>query len=264
MSELALVLTKDESNALAVAETVIARGLRTFNEVGQALLAVRDGQLYRADFPTFEAYCSQRWQISRPRAYELMAAATVVSAIADKGLPLPSNEGQARELARVPEAQRAEVWRETIERTEGKPTAAAIRETHAPALIPGTGNQTSAGQNPTELPGQQDLADVFLSVVDDLASGADPHEINPGPPIDFGDITAGTIQKFRSNFATARLRARELTTFSPDRINEVHAANWDREVGDILNALDAWITQVREIHRDQQRSKLRLVNGGRS
>jgi hypothetical protein len=33
------------------------------------------------------------------------------------------NEGQARELARVPEGQRAEVWRETVERTNGKPTA---------------------------------------------------------------------------------------------------------------------------------------------
>lgn len=35
---------------------------------------------------------------------ELMSAANVVSAIADTGLPAPSNEGQARELARVPEA----------------------------------------------------------------------------------------------------------------------------------------------------------------
>ncbi|MFA1552007.1 hypothetical protein [Actinomadura chokoriensis] len=46
-------------------------------------------------------------------------------------------ESHARELARVPEPERAEVWRETVERTNGKPTAAAIRETYRPGPVPG-------------------------------------------------------------------------------------------------------------------------------
>src|SRR5690554_2740020 len=69
---------------------------------------IRDNRLYRAEFMTFEAYCQERWGISRPRAYELMTAATVVSAIADKELPAPTNERQARELGKVPDEQSGE------------------------------------------------------------------------------------------------------------------------------------------------------------
>lgn len=108
-------------------EEVIRAGLTTFAEVGQALLTVRDQRLYRDHYPTFEEYAAGKWQISRPRAYELMRATAIVSAIADIGLPAPVNEGQARELARVPEADRPEVWRRTLTDTDGHPTATAIK-----------------------------------------------------------------------------------------------------------------------------------------
>ncbi len=134
MSE--LVLTDGELQKLDELEATIERGLTTFVDVGNALLLIRDGRLYRAEHGTFEDYCRERWNLSRPRAYELINAAGVVSAMADTGLPAPSNERQARELAKVPEPQRAEVWRETVERTGGKPTAAAVRETHSPAPEP--------------------------------------------------------------------------------------------------------------------------------
>lgn len=124
------LLTTDEATTLAEAEQVIERGIQTFTEVGNALLRIRDGRLYRAEFDTFEDYCRERWGFSRQRAQQLTSAAETVTTIVDTGLPAPANEGQARELARVPEGERAEVWRETIERTNGKPTAAAIRETY--------------------------------------------------------------------------------------------------------------------------------------
>lgn len=124
------ILTASESTALAEHEAVIERGIKTFYEVGLALADIRNRKLYRADYGTFEEYAEKRWQMSRPRAYELMAAAEVVSAMADTDVPAPANERQARELGRVPEPERTEVWRETVERTEGKPTAAAVRETY--------------------------------------------------------------------------------------------------------------------------------------
>ena len=45
----------------------------TFIEVGKALLAIRDAKLYRKTHKTFEAYCRDRWEMSRPRAYQLIA-----------------------------------------------------------------------------------------------------------------------------------------------------------------------------------------------
>ena len=124
------ILTASESNALTEHEAVIERGIQTFYEVGIALADIRDRKLYRAEHGTFEDYCQQRWQMSKAHAYRMIDAAEVVSPIGDSGLPLPANEGQARELGRVPEAERATVWAETVERTDGKPTAAAVRETY--------------------------------------------------------------------------------------------------------------------------------------
>ncbi|MET7900349.1 ParB/Srx family N-terminal domain-containing protein [Streptomyces sp. NPDC005355] len=128
------ILPAAEAAQLAEHEAVIERGLNTFVEVGNALAAIREQRLYRAQFGTFEDYCRARWSFGRRRANELIASAQVVGAIAPTDLPPLENEGQARELARVPEPERAAVWSATIERTDGKPTAAAVRETYEQRL----------------------------------------------------------------------------------------------------------------------------------
>lgn len=121
-------LTRAEEIALADCEERIERGLKTFIEVGQSLAVIRENRLYRAGYETFETYCQGRWGFNRHRASQLITAVDVVTNVTNAGLPAPANEGQARELARVPEQERAEVWRETVERTNGKPTATAVRE----------------------------------------------------------------------------------------------------------------------------------------
>lgn len=125
-------LTPVEAASLAEHEAVIERGLATFVEVGNALLAIRDQREYRAQYATFEDYCQQRWGFTRDFAYKTIRAAEVATGLVDHGLQSPATERQARELARIPEERRAEVWQQTLERTDGKPTAAAIRETYAP------------------------------------------------------------------------------------------------------------------------------------
>jgi hypothetical protein len=114
---------------LADCEQRIERGLKSFIDVGEALATIHNGYLYRATHATFEEYCRERWNLSRPRAYELMVAADVVSGMPDTEVEV-SNARQASALAKVPEAERADVWAKAVERTEGKPTAAAIREVH--------------------------------------------------------------------------------------------------------------------------------------
>ncbi len=123
------VLTASESATLQDCEQRIERGLKTFIEVGQALAEIRDSRLYKGTHDTFEAYCQERWQIDRTRAQNFITAARTVLEISNThpDLPAPVKESQARALAAVPEPDRAEVWRETVERTEGKPTAAAVR-----------------------------------------------------------------------------------------------------------------------------------------
>lgn len=70
-----------EAGRLTICEKVIARGIASFVQVGRALTEIRDAKLYRATHKTFEAYCKDRWEIGRSRAYELIDHAEVVDTI---------------------------------------------------------------------------------------------------------------------------------------------------------------------------------------
>jgi hypothetical protein len=123
---------------LAGCEARIETGLKSFADVGAALAEIRDAQLYRLEFGSFEEYAEARWELSRKRAYDQVAAAAVVSQICDKkrsDLPPPAIESHAAALVKVPEDRRAQVWEKVIATTGGKPTAKAVAEAWA-ALKP--------------------------------------------------------------------------------------------------------------------------------
>ncbi|HUU98565.1 MAG TPA: DNA N-6-adenine-methyltransferase [Phycisphaerae bacterium] len=127
-------LSVNVTDELASQEAVIERGLQGFTDIGLALSRIRDGKLYRQEYATFESYCQSRWQLSRPRAYQLIEAATITEAIEAAlemstmvDIPLPSSERQARELVGLTPEEAVEVMREASEATDGKPTAGAIR-----------------------------------------------------------------------------------------------------------------------------------------
>ena len=122
-----------ETASLPELEAVIERGKQAFYEVGAALLTIRDRRLYRDTHATFEEYCRERWDFSRPRAYQLIDAAQVTGLLSTTvDTPLPASESQARELAPLkdePEAVAA-VWQEVTEHAEEtgeKITAATVR-----------------------------------------------------------------------------------------------------------------------------------------
>lgn len=122
-------LTAAETDLLAQAEAVIERGIKTFLEVGEALTQVRDNRLYRAEFSTFEEYAERRWGFTKTHANRLVAASTVAAILTPIGAEI-NNEAQARELApllETPDEMRA-AFTEAIARSDGKPTAAVIRD----------------------------------------------------------------------------------------------------------------------------------------
>jgi hypothetical protein len=74
-------LQADLSSELVRLERVIERGLQSFLDVGEALVRIRDGQLYHASgYPSFSRYLEGRWQMTRRRAYQLINTAEVVAA----------------------------------------------------------------------------------------------------------------------------------------------------------------------------------------
>ena len=123
-----ITLPLQDQERLDTNEEVIARGLSTFIEVGNALLDIRDNRLYRARFSTFEDYCRERWEFSRQRANQLIGAAEVVGNLTTIVVNPPANEAQARELTTLTPDEQRLVWQMVTESApDGKVTAAHVK-----------------------------------------------------------------------------------------------------------------------------------------
>ena len=117
-------------------EAVIERGLKTFCEVGEALLAIRDGRLYRENHSTFEDYCTSRWGMTQRRAYQMMDAAKVIHNLESHNLEsctivqlLPATESQARPLAALLPTEQVEAWQKVIDAAgDNKVTAGQVEQ----------------------------------------------------------------------------------------------------------------------------------------
>lgn len=129
-----------ETAKLENLETVIEGGLKSFIEVGRALMEIRDGRLYRATHTRFEDYCQERWDMTHRYANMLVAAADVVDDLGTT-VPAPSCEAQVRPLTRLPEDERASAWKEAVEAApNGRPTAAIVEEVVA-SRLPESGDE---------------------------------------------------------------------------------------------------------------------------
>lgn len=90
--------------------------------IGKQLKAIRDEKVYKHDYPSFEAYCMDRWKMSRPRAYQLISAENTRALLADatQGNEEMSKivdampEAQLREISKVPAENRIEVIAEAV------------------------------------------------------------------------------------------------------------------------------------------------------
>ncbi len=72
------------------------------------------------------------------RANQLIAGAGVLVSLGQNGnnVPKPSSEAVARPLAALPEPERQQVWKDTVERVGDKPKATDVQETIAHAEPP--------------------------------------------------------------------------------------------------------------------------------
>ena len=102
------LLNVSERNELERCEVVIKQGLKTFVEVGQALMLIKEKKLYRGRYGTFEKYCQEKWDMGRRHANRLINSTKVVSNIKNK--VKPKNESQARPLVALNELDQNQVW----------------------------------------------------------------------------------------------------------------------------------------------------------
>ena len=121
------LLNVSERNELERCEVVIKQGLKTFVEVGQALMLIREKKLYRAEFGTFEAYCNAKWNLNRAYVNKMIAASNVVVNLDPMGSK-PQNESQARPLTKLEPEIQAEAWQETVNRHGENITQKKVQE----------------------------------------------------------------------------------------------------------------------------------------
>lgn len=130
-------MTSAEVEEFERLDKIVGKAAKTFAETAAALYKIKDGKLYRGKYNTFDDYCQSVHQISRSYAYKLISAGKTraeLSPIVHKlGVPMPDNEAQLRELARVTNPKvREEVLVAAVEvvtkEDAGGLTARAIRD----------------------------------------------------------------------------------------------------------------------------------------
>lgn len=183
-------------------EQVIAAGLATFMQVGQALAEIRDARLYLASHPDFDAYCIDRWGFDRKRASEFIIAAAV-SEISDTPL---ANEAQASALAPLkdePEQMRDALAQATAEaEAEGaKLTAQRIKDAVASVMGEAT-DREAVGVESEDVPSSPTFDPGEAALGDDAEKPSLPHT-SPGstttdtlyeePPAPASDPVADTV-----------------------------------------------------------------------
>lgn len=129
MEALQLEQVQDLNTAdLSACESVIERGLQSFIDVGQALLRIREGRLYKASHRSFDDYCRTRWGLSRAHADRQIEASAIAETLTPVGV-IPS-ERVAREIGKIDDSERETVWRAALKIEPDGPTVKTIREIH--------------------------------------------------------------------------------------------------------------------------------------
>jgi hypothetical protein len=94
--------------------------------VGPALLQIRNQELWKDDYESFDDYCKKRWGWTRSTADRLIVASETVKSLPPNVQGLLTTEGAIRELAPVPQDKREEVV--AVAASNGEVTGPSIRK----------------------------------------------------------------------------------------------------------------------------------------
>jgi hypothetical protein len=125
-----MVMSIRESERLEELEKLIAKGQKTFVEVGLALAEIRDLRLYKREYASFREYCQKKWGWEKRYTQYVIAGAEAVRSLPEKTRTLVHHETAARELAKVEPGQRAGVVQAIVD--QGKAVTAAEVKRHLP------------------------------------------------------------------------------------------------------------------------------------
>lgn len=232
-------------------ETVIERGMATFVEVGEALLAIQDGKMYQPAYRTFPEYCRARWSMEKSRAYQLMAAAATMRQLETQNVtkvddsstivdtPVPQSESQVRPLSLIKGGkEKAEAWGEAVEAAGGKqPTAAQVKAAVDKRQPPKLVDASSLPKKKAEpKPKSEELLSVERAkkALDDKLWAI------------FGDFTGYLSQVREGVSLLAAMDTKEIAAMFEAPGFEVKRQEWvdaAKEAQESIKVLSPWLTQ---------------------
>lgn len=142
-----------DENALAQCEGIIARGLTGSLANGVVLAVIRHKKLYRLrGHHSFGAYCAHFFGFSRAYAGCLIRAAGVLKNVNNcrRFSVLPSNEAQARKLARLSTDDQIVVWERIVASTPPDQITAQVVSNYVLAFMNDRADQTADEPDPDE------------------------------------------------------------------------------------------------------------------
>ncbi len=132
-------ITQSDREDFQQLDSIVAKNMSAFIKVGHALREIKARKLYLVEYDSFEAYTEARHGIKKRYANDLIRSSEVAQDLGAIAPKIPATESQARELAKLPDADRQEVWQEVIEKSEKEEipiTAELIKEVAAPHKEP--------------------------------------------------------------------------------------------------------------------------------
>jgi len=157
------LLNATEKRKLRNLEKIIDDGLKGFIFVGNALSEISDLKLYRDEYDSFDAYLKDRWMLGRSYAYRLIQGAEVATRI--EGV---SNEGQARELVRVPYTDQEAVFDRARERAELEDREIIARDIREAATEPSSMTAREVADEVWKDENCSELWDLALEIVEEM------------------------------------------------------------------------------------------------
>jgi hypothetical protein len=134
-------------------ETIVREGWAHFALVGTALATIRDKQLYKNEYHSFEEYCQHRWGFGRAHVWRYISAAEVHKTLATiPGMPVPECEAQIRPLIGLPGDLAQQAWLHALSRTRGGPVSARLVKRAVKEVLK---NEPSAAPKPSLNPQQR-------------------------------------------------------------------------------------------------------------
>jgi hypothetical protein len=203
------------------------QGARRLCRSASALLEIRDLELYKPQYQSFEAYCIEKWGFGHSQAYRLMDAATIAADLSPNG-EMILKESHARALARVPKEQRTAVL-DTASRKAKAAGRQLIAKDIAAAATPASPEEThrKSQTEDSQIAGQ-DIAAAEASP----GSLKEPLALTAAKPMSTGSVPEdeSTLEQVLALWATASAAERQVflariqpdTTAAPDQHQHDH------------------------------------------